>query len=97
MPAGDQKSNGDRLSRTSKKSNQKHSLIQENLLGIKGSPSKDIGVISIHELREIRDNTIKGKNNDARMITHTELARIKNTMIIKSPDDLQKEKTLKES
>ena len=65
--------------------------------GIKGSPSKDIGVISIHELREIRENTIKGKNSDARLISHAELSRIKNTMIIKSPEDLQKEKTLKET
>lgn len=31
------------------------------------------------------------------MISHTELARIKNTMIIKSPEDLQKEKSLKET
>jgi hypothetical protein len=74
MPAGDQKSNGERLSRTSKKSSQKHhSLIEENILGIKGSPSKDIGVISIHELRDIRENTINGKNPNARMITNDEL------------------------
>ena len=65
--------------------------------GIRGSPSKDIGVISIHELRDIRENTINGKNKDARMITNDELKRIKNTMIIKSPEDLQKEKTLKET
>lgn len=67
------------------------------LKGIRGSPSKDIGVISIHELRDIRENTINGKNPNARMITNDELQRIKNTMIIKSPEDLQKEKTLKES
>ena len=50
------------------------------------APSKDVGIISLHELRDIRSKTIKGEKADAIMISNDELNRIKNTMIIKSPE-----------
>ena len=52
-----------------------------------GSPTKkDIGVISIHELREIRNKTVKGLKPDAAIISGDELSFIKNRCIINSPD-----------
>ena len=49
-------------------------------------------MISLQELRDIRNKTIKGEKADAIIISNDELNRIKNTMIIKSPDQIKKEK-----
>jgi hypothetical protein len=61
------------------------------------APSKDVGVISMAELRDIRNKTIKGNKADAVIISNDELHRIKKTMVIKSPEQKADEKKLYES
>ena len=78
-------SKDERLSRTSKKSDRMKPMAAGDLYGKQtisnllfyhfhintiGSPTKkDIGVISIHELREIRNKTVKGLKPDAAIIS----------------------------
>lgn len=61
------------------------------------TPSKDIGVISLHELRDIRNKTIRKEKADAIIISNDELGRIKNTIVIKSPEQKKMEKEMKET
>ena len=60
-----------------------------------------MGVVSIAELREIRNKTIQGKKNDAIIISNDELQRIRGTVVVKSPEQLMEDKrkadTLKET
>lgn len=56
------------------------------------NPKKDIAVVSIQELREIRNKTEKGQKADAIIIKNDELKRIKDNMIIKSPEKIRDEK-----
>ena len=58
---------------------------------------KDVGVISIHELREIRNKTVKGEKPDAAIISNEDLMNIKSRCIIHSPDKLLEMKKTKES
>ena len=48
--------------------------------------------MSIQELREIRNKTEKGQKADAIIIKNDELKRIKDNMIIKSPEKIRDEK-----
>ena len=49
-------------------------------------------MISLQELRDIRNKTIKGEKADGIIISNDELTRIKKTMIIRSPEQAKKEK-----
>ena len=57
----------------------------------------DIAVVSINELRDIRNKTEMGEKSDAIIIKNDELKRIKETMVVKSPEKLIEERKLKES
>ena len=61
------------------------------------NPKKDIAVISIQELRDIRGKTEKGGQHDAIVIKHDDLKRIKENTIYKSPEKLIEEKRMKET
>ena len=64
------------MSRSSKKHNRAASNID----------AKNVGIISINELREIREKTIKGKQHDAAIIDQGEVDRIRKTVIYKTPE-----------
>jgi hypothetical protein len=49
------------------------------------------GVISLDELRQIREKTLKNNKTDAVVISKTELDRIKSSTVIKSKEDKLKE------
>ena len=53
--------------------------------------------MSIQELRDIRSKTEKGQKNDAIIIKNDELKRIKDNMVIKSPEKIRDEKKMKET
>lgn len=54
-------------------------------------------MISLHELRDIRNKTIRKEKADAIIISNDELGRIKNTIVIKSPEQKKMEKEMKET
>ena len=53
--------------------------------------------MSIQELREIRNKTEKGQKADAIIIKNDELRRIKDHIVIKSPEKIRDEKKMKET
>ena len=53
--------------------------------------------MSIQELRDIRNKTEKGKKADAIIIQNDELRRIKDHMVIKSPEKIREERKMKET
>lgn len=53
--------------------------------------------MSIQELRDIRNKTEKGQKSDAIIIKTDELRRIKDHVVIKSPEKMREEKKLKET
>ena len=57
----------------------------------------DIAVVSIQELRDIRNKTEKGQKADAIIIKNDELRRIKDHIVIKSPEKIREEKKMKET
>ena len=59
--------------------------------------SPEVGVISMAELREIRNQTEQGKKADAAIIKANYLADIRERFIIKTNDDLKREKKMRES
>jgi sporulation protein YlmC with PRC-barrel domain len=56
------------------------------------NPKNDIAVISMQELRDIRQKTEKGEKPDAIIINKDELKRIKDAIVIKSPEKKMEEK-----
>lgn len=54
-------------------------MVEENMIRLSKTPmkSKEVGIVSVHELREIRNKTIQGKKNDAVIISNDELQRIR--------------------
>ena len=74
-----------------------NSVVEQNLLG---SPSKDVGIIDISELRQIRRKAEEGKQRDASMITKAELNRMKEGILDRNElrkRSLQKRMSEKES
>ena len=61
------------------------------------NPKNDIAVVSIQELRDIRNKTEKGQKADAIIIKNDELRRIKDHIVIKSPEKIREEKKMKET
>ena len=53
--------------------------------------------MSIQELRDIRNKTEKGQKADAIIIKNDELRRIKDHIVIKSPEKIREEKKMKET
>ena len=53
--------------------------------------------MSIQELRDIRNKTEKGQKADAIIIKNDELRRIKDHIVIKSPEKIRDEKKMKET
>ena len=66
------------------------------MFGGKKTANTGKNVISLEELREIRKKTEQNNQQDAVIITASELARIKDATIIKSSDQKIKEKKLLE-
>ena len=69
----------------------------ERLVRGRSSPPLGVGVISVHELRELRAKTEKGEQKDAVILPKGEIDRIKANMIFKSPEKLLMEKKMKET
>ena len=77
-------------SRASRRSQKADSYVDETLFGGKKAGSKGIGanaaVISLDELRTIRSKTEKNNQNDAVIISKTDLDRIKGATVIKTKE-----------
>lgn len=85
-----QSKNGSRPSKQGK-----NSFVDESLFGAKKTAQNTgAGVISLDELRQIRKRTEQNNQQDAVIISATELARIKDATVIKSKEQRIQEKTL---
>lgn len=88
----------ERLSRTSKKSVHSKlndyytSPLQATERKTRNAMSPQVGVISVHELREIRDKTLQGLQKDSIIMPQQELDAIKQRFVIKTKEDIQQEK-----
>ena len=83
-------------SRASQRS--KNSHVDESLFGGKAKAATknqvvtSTGVISLNELRSIREKAFKNNQTDAVVISKDELSRIKNETVVKTKRDLENEK-----
>lgn len=89
---------GSRASQRSRGGAAKNSYVDETLFGGSKKPgsAKGVGVISMDELRGIREKTQKNNQNDAVIITKGDLERIKEATTIKTKDQIIQEKKLLE-
>ena len=60
----------------------------------KNQVATSTGVISLDELRQIREKTMKNNQTDAVVISKTELDRMKQSTVIKTKEDKLREKQL---
>ena len=87
---------GSRASQRSKVS--KNSFVDESLFGGNKGTAKGQGatILSMEELRAIRNKTEKNNQTDAVIITKADLERIKGATTIKTKEHLLQEKRLQE-